>query len=121
MTTPCFFSKHAAMLGRVTGAALLLGGIIAFPGARAQAGTCLEAVDQLAEANALNVDPPNATPPGAHQGTPPQDGTAPLAAKDLAILESILVAARGEAKRGNEADCFKRVQKAQDFLAEKGR
>lgn len=39
-----------------------------------------------------------------------------LSAQDVAILESILVAARADAQRGDEAGCFKKMRKAQDFL-----
>jgi hypothetical protein len=57
--------------------------------------------------------PSNAPPPGAN-GT----GT-PLSPQDTAILETFLVAARAEAKRGNEADCFRKLDLAKQYLAER--
>lgn len=44
-----------------------------------------------------------------------------LSPSDLAILESILVAARTEAERGQETDCFERLQKARQFVRQQSR
>jgi len=60
-------------------------------------------------------DLPSDAPPEITNGTSKQ-----LGARDLAVLESMLVAARAEAQRGNEADCFKRLQMAKKFLGDKG-
>jgi hypothetical protein len=54
--------------------------------------------------------------PNGPPSTPPNGTKETLGAKDLAILESILVAARDEAQRGEEAACFRKLQTAQEFL-----
>ena len=73
----------------------------------------------------LVIEPPDsATPrmptvPDITPGSPPADkvGANALTPTDVAILQSMLIAARGEAERGQEADCFERLQKAQKFVA----
>lgn len=45
----------------------------------------------------------------------------PLSPSDLAILESILIAARAEAERGQETDCFERLGKARQFIQQQSK
>lgn len=57
--------------------------------------------------------------PNAPSATPPNGTKQGLNAQDIAILESILVAARDEAQRGEEAGCFRKLQMAQEFLKDR--
>jgi len=47
---------------------------------------------------------------------PPEGTAGPLSPEKTALLESILVAARAEALRNNEKDCFVQLKKAQDLV-----
>ena len=44
-----------------------------------------------------------------------------LSPADLALLEATLVAARNEAQRGREQQCFERLEKAQQIAARQGK
>lgn len=56
------------------------------------------------------------TMPNVADKTPKAEKHSSLDAEQTALLESILVAARSEALRGSEEDCYKQVRKAQDLV-----
>lgn len=64
--------------------------------------------------------PDIAPPPRTKQE---EEAAAPrrLSAADLALLEATLVAARNEAQRGREQQCFERLEKAQQIAARQGK
>lgn len=55
------------------------------------------------------------TMPDGGGNTPRGRAVSRLGPEKRALLESILVSARSEALRGDEADCYRQFQKAQDF------
>jgi hypothetical protein len=56
------------------------------------------------------------TMPDVGDKSPKAEKHSSLDPQQTALLESILVAARSEALRGSEEDCYKQVRKAQDFV-----
>lgn len=74
-------------------------------------------------------DPAVIEPPGGvrygmptmpeHGGKEPRgEAVSPLGPEKLALLESILLAARSEALQGDEDDCYRQFRKAQDLAGE---
>lgn len=55
------------------------------------------------------------TMPDGGDNTPRGRAVSPLGPEKLALLESLLVSARSEALRGDEADCYGQFRKAQDL------
>lgn len=91
--------------------------------------------DDLADTGGL-IEPPSTHDPAMVEPPPPNDElfampTTPirpaparptdekgdeLSASERAFLESMLIAARAEAERGKEEDCYKRLRAVQSFL-----
>lgn len=98
--------------------------------ATAVAEGCLDKVRELARSQNISTDPPTASPdkaPGAPgQGTGPgvtsrelgRSGGViePPATADRTALQALLVAARAEAERGQEAGCLDALEKARKLL-----
>jgi hypothetical protein len=83
------------------------GGVIEPPPARDEA--VIEAPERAQNGMPTVPDiPPDAAPP--------QDGPDALDPSARVTLQSILTAARAEAKRGREADCFARLSKAKAYI-----